>query len=133
MVEGMILRVFMVILGIYILGLTILSLAKRKMSEQFCLVWAGMAVLMVVAGLVLQPSEVGRFISVNGIVLAILALIGVLWGLWFISIQVSVLMHKNQELAMQVSLLNKDMEQVLKESEKLKRKLQAIENGEKQI
>lgn len=131
MIEGIILRVFMVILGIYILGLTILSLAKRKMSEQFCLVWAGMSVLMIAAGIVLQPSEVGRFISVNGIVLAILALIGVLWGLWFVSIQVSGLLHKNQELAMQVSLLNKDMEQVLNEMERMQRTLQTMENGEK--
>jgi len=46
---------------------------------------------------------------------------GVLWGLWFISTQVSILKRKNQELAMQVSLLNNDCEKILRELEKLKR------------
>ena len=32
---------------------------------------------------------------------------------WFISIQVSLLIRKNQELAMQVSLLNQENEQIL--------------------
>ena len=86
---GDILRLFVIVSGVFMVVRAILSLAKRKMTEPFCLSW--------------------MFLS------------GVLWGLWFISTQVSILKRKNQELAMQVSLLNNDCEKILRELEKLKR------------
>lgn len=62
-----------------------------------------------------------RYVSTRGLILTIIIVSGVLWGLWFISMQVSILKRKNQELAMQVSLLNNDCEKILRELEKLKR------------
>ena len=62
-----------------------------------------------------------RYVSTRGLILTIKIVSGVLWGLWFISTQVSILKRKNQELAMQVSLLNNDCEKILRELEKLKR------------
>ena len=62
-----------------------------------------------------------RYVSTRGLILTIIIVSGVLWGLWFISTQVSILKRKNQELAMQVSLLNNDCEKILRELEKLKR------------
>lgn len=62
-----------------------------------------------------------RYVSTRGLILTIIIVSGVLWGLWFISTQVSILKRKNQELAMQVSLLNNDCEKILIELEKLKR------------
>ena len=62
-----------------------------------------------------------RYVSTRGLILTIIIMSGVLWGLWFISTQVSILKRKNQELAMQVSLLNNDCEKILRELEKLKR------------
>ena len=61
------------------------------------------------------------YVSTRGLILTIIIVSGVLWGLWFISTQVSILKRKNQELAMQVSLLNNDCEKILRELEKLKR------------
>lgn len=128
MILGVVLRIGVIVLGIYILASAILSLAKRKMAEPFCLLWAGMAVIMVIMGIVLRPSEIGRYVSTSGIILAVLAMIGVLWGLWFISTQVSILMRKNQELAMQLSLLNRDMEQMLKDMDGLEEKIKELES-----
>lgn len=128
MILGVVLRIGVIVLGIYILASAILSLAKRKMAEPFCLLWAGMAVIMVIMGIVLRPSEIGRYVSTSGIILAVLAMIGVLWGLWFISTQVSILMRKNQELAMQLSLLNRDMEQMLKDMDGLEKKIKELES-----
>ena len=105
--------------------MTLLSLARRKMSEQFCLVWALMSVLMVLTGFLLKPSSIERFISARGFVLIIIALFGVLWGLWFISTQVSILIRKNQELAIQISLLNQDIERLSTEIEEYKKTLQS--------
>ncbi len=62
-----------------------------------------------------------RYVSTRGLILTIIIVSGVLWGLWFISTQVSILKRKNQELAMQISLLNNDCEKILRELEKLKR------------
>ena len=53
--------------------------------------------------------------------LIIIVVSGILWGLWFISTQVSLLKRRNQEMAMQISLLNNDCEKILKELEKMKK------------
>ena len=99
----------------------ILSLANRKMTEPFCLAWALLAVLMVLAGILLNPVQIDNFISFRGLILVILVISGLLWGLWFISSQVSILKRRNQELAMQISLLNRDCEKILKELEELRK------------
>ena len=62
-----------------------------------------------------------RYVSTRGLILTIMIVSGVLWGLWFISTQVSILKRKNQELAMQVSLLSNDYEKIIKELEKLEK------------
>lgn len=49
-------------------------------------------------------------------------MIGIVWILWFISTQLSILMRKNQELAMQISLLNQDSERMLKKLEELEKR-----------
>ena len=51
-----------------------------------------------------------------------LIMIGIVWILWFISTQLSILMRKNQELAMQISLLNQDSERMLKKLEELEKR-----------
>ena len=62
-----------------------------------------------------------RYVSTRGLILTIIIVSGILWGLWFISTQVSILKRRNQELAMQISLLNNDCEKILRELKKLKR------------
>ena len=62
-----------------------------------------------------------RYVSTRGLILTIIIVSGVLWGLWFISTQVSILKRKNQELAMQISLLNNDYEKIIKELEKVEK------------
>jgi len=62
-----------------------------------------------------------RYVSTRGLIMTIIIVSGVLWGLWFISMQISILKRKDQELAMQVSLLNNDYEKIIKELEKLEK------------
>ena len=69
----------------------------------------------------LNPSQLDRYISTRGLILIIIVVSGILWGLWFISTQVSLLKRRNQEMAMQISLLNNDCEKILKELEKMKK------------
>ena len=119
MAAGDLLRIFAIAMGIWLLVMAVLSLAKRRMTEQFCLAWAIVSVLMVICGILVNPSELDRYISMRVLILIFLIAIAVVWILWFISTQVSVLNRKNQELAMQISLLNQDSERILKKLDNL--------------
>lgn len=121
MAVGDVLRLFVIVAGAYMLLKAILSLAKRKMTEPFCLAWAVLSALMILSGIILNPSQLDHYISLRGLVLIIIIVSGILWGLWFISTQVSSLKRRNQELAMQISLLNRDCEKMLRELEKLRK------------
>ena len=121
MAVGDVLRLFVIVAGAYMFLKAILSLAKRKMTEPFCLAWAVLSALMILSGILLNPSQLDGYINTRGLILIIKIVSGILWGLWFISTQVSILKRRNQELAMQISLLNNDCEKILRELEKLKR------------
>lgn len=114
---GDILRLFVIVSGVFMVVRAILSLAKRKMTEPFCLSWVFLSALMILSGALKSISDE----ALCQLILTIIIVSGVLWGLWFISTQVSILKRKNQELAMQISLLNNDCEKILRELEKLKR------------
>ena len=120
MASGDILRLFVIAAGAYMLVKAVLSLAKRKMTEPFCLAWVLLS-LMILSGVLLNPSQLDRYISTRGLILIIIVVSGILWGLWFISTQISLLKRWNQEMAMQISLLNNDCEKILKELEKMKK------------
>ena len=123
MASGDLLTIFLIMMGIYFLFMAILSLAKRKMTEPFCLAWAVVAVLIIICGILIDPSELDRYISFRVLIVILLITAGVVWTLWFISTQVSILRRKNQELAMQISLLNQDSEKILKRLEELEKML----------
>ena len=105
---GDILRLFVIVSGVFMVVRAILSLAKRKMTEPFCLSWVFLSALMILSGALLNPSQMKRYVSTRGLILTIIIVSGIL-------------KRKNQELAMQVSLLNNDCEKILRELEKLKR------------
>lgn len=121
MAVGDVLRLFVIVAGAYMFLKAILSLAKRKMTEPFCLAWAVLSALMILSGIILNPSQLDRYVSLRGLILIMIIVSGILWGLWFISTQVSSLKRRNQELAMQISLLNHDCEKMLRELKKLRK------------
>ena len=123
MTLGDLLTIFLIVIGIFLLVMAILSLAKRKMTEPFCLVWAIVSVLLVICGILIEPSELERYVSLRILILVFLITIGAAWTLWFISTQLSILMRKNQELAMQISLLNQDSERMMKKLEELEKRI----------
>lgn len=123
MTLGDLLTIFLIMMGICLLVMAILSLAKRKMTELFCLAWAIVSVLLVICGILIEPSELERYVSLRILILIFLITIGVVWTLWFISTQLSILMRKNQELAIQISLLNQDSERMLKKLEELEKRI----------
>lgn len=131
MTSGIFIRSFMIILGVYLIIMTLLSLAKRKMTEQFCLVWSVLSVLLIILGILINPSQIERYVRGRVLAVFLLAVLGVVWGVWFISIQVSILIRKNQELAMQTSLLNYDNEEILKQLKVMQEELEILKKNMK--
>lgn len=109
------LRLFMVAAGLAILGVTIVSLAKRHMTEAFCIVWSVIAAVFLCGGLILQPTQWNRYISWGGMILLLFGIVLLLAGAFFISLRVSELTRQVRELAIQVSLLNQENAVLLRE------------------
>lgn len=122
MQTGEVLRIIMIAAGVLIFMQTILSLAKRRLKEQFCLLWGVISLLLVLAGIILRPVTLSQYVSGTGLLLIIVAGGCIVCCLYFLSMQLSVLSRKNQELAMQVSLLNQENERILAALEEFREK-----------
>ena len=117
---GNILRGCIIIVGIVLFWLTVSSLARRKMTETFCLIWGGISIVVILAGILLRPVLLKNYISTTGMVLVSLVTFCIICGAYFISTMISEITRKNQELAIQVSLLKR-------ENEKLAEKMEVLE------
>lgn len=113
MQTGDMLRILLIFLGCFLVIKTTLSLARRKLKEQFCLLWGVIALGLIISGICIRPTLWNQYVSTRG--MAVIVVIGIcaLWCLFYLSTQLSVLSRKNQELAMQVSLLNQENEMLL--------------------
>ena len=126
MEPGLMLQIIMILTGVFLLCRTISSLARRKMTEPFCLSWGMIAVIIILAGCLLRPAGWNQYISYTGMVLLLLLGFCALYGAYFVSCRVSELMRKNNELAIQVSLLNEEREELEKKIEELAKKMESI-------
>ena len=94
-------------------------LCRKKIKEGFLLGWCLFALFFILAGIIPALSFcTGTFAVFSGPAQMILSAFLVLF-LFKISEYVSVLSRKNQELAMQVSLLNQENERILTELQQL--------------
>lgn len=123
MEPGVILQIIMIVVGIFLLAAVVSSLARRKMTESFCLTWGLIAIIIILAGILLRPAEWNRYISGMGMVLLLMIGFCIIYGAYFMSSMVSELMRKNMELSVQVSLLNHEKEELRKQLEELAEKI----------
>jgi len=106
------LRLIMILAGALILWMTLTSLARRKFTDGFSMLWGMLSICMILGGILLSPQEIGSFISNTGLLIVLVAGFGMLAMAWGFSREISRLQRKNHELAMQISLLNQEMEEV---------------------
>jgi hypothetical protein len=104
----------------YLLIVSLQSLARRRLTEPFCMAWGLFSILLIIGGILLHPDELDRYISSEGMVLFLLIGAVIIAAGYFMSRQVSELVQKNQELTMQISLLNTEYERLLRELEEEK-------------
>ena len=114
-----ILRIIMVLTGGFLFLLTLSSLARRKMTESFCLTWGLISIILILSGILLRPYGISAFISVTGLLLILVIGFSVLFGAFYITGKVSELIRKNQELASQITLLNHENRVIMEKLEAL--------------
>lgn len=122
MTSGQIFCIFMIGTGAVLLVVVVLSLAKRRMTEPFCLAWGLFALLLLFAGCLLHPTELDSYISVTGMLLLLFLVYSILVSAYALSRALSVLIRKNRELAVQVSILNAETERMSRELDALAEK-----------
>ena len=106
-----ILRISFIVVGIILFCVTMTSLAKRKMTETFCMIWGGVSCLLIIAGILLRPVILKNYISTAGLVILALGIYCIICGAYILSTMISDLTRKNRELAIQVSILQRECEQ----------------------
>ncbi len=102
----------MIVLGVLLLAGSFIAYAKHRLTENFGMIWGIVAICLLVTGIILAVIEESlTAVSVIAIFLGVLLVA----GLFGFSQAISVIIMKNQELAMQVSLLNQENEGILRE------------------
>lgn len=122
--SGDLLRLIVILTGVFLLFITLSSLAKRKMTEPFVLTWGLISVIIVLGGVLLRPTEWNRYISGTGLLLVGLISFCVIFGTYFISARVSELMRRNMELAMELSLMKRESEEMKEQLERLRKAME---------
>ena len=102
------LRVFIVAMGVVILVVTTISLARKHMTESFCIAWGVVAVGAICAGIILRPSGWSQYVSWHGLVLILLGVVFLLAGAFYFSLRLSQLNREVKELAIRVALLDQE-------------------------
>lgn len=109
----------LIITGIVIMALTFFLHAVRKLTVNLAVVWEFLGLTAILTGAI--PAFSGWcYLLARGTAVAMFTIgVLVLWGGYQLCILISSLSMKNQELAMQVSLLNQENEKILRELEKI--------------
>lgn len=122
MEPGDLLRIIMIATGILLWIITLFSLARRKMTDTFSLIWGMVSIIIILAGILLRPAGWNSIISFTGLILVLIVGFCVIYCIYFICRQISELMRKNQELAMQLALLKKQNDDMREQLEELMKK-----------
>ena len=116
---SIVLKIVVIVAGGFLLTDAIFSLARRKMTESFCLMWGLISVFMIIGGSIIRPSQLSKFISPISFALILMIIFILVYIALFFSHAISDLMRKNNELAIQVSLLVHEKDEIQKKLSEL--------------
>lgn len=108
-----------ILVGIGIMAITFVMHAEKKLTVNLAVTWELLGIAAILSGAVPKFSGWSSRLSLGSLVVLLITAFLVLWGVYQMTIQISSLIMKNQELAIQVSLLNQENERILQELEKL--------------
>ncbi len=122
----LILRLFLIGSGIVIFIQVLLALAGRRLIESYSVPWAVLAVCLVIVGCVIQPREIGRYMSWPFFIFLLLCFSLVLCVFFRMTEHQSDLIRKFSELSIQVSLLNEENSRMRKKCAQMRGNVQKI-------
>ena len=108
-----------ILVGIGIMAITFVLHAEKKLTVNLAVTWELLGIAAILSGAVPKLSGWSSRLSFGSLVVLLITAFLVLWGVYQMTIQISSLIMKNQELAIQVSLLNQENERILQELENL--------------
>lgn len=108
-----------ILVGIGIMAITFVLHAEKKLTVNLAVTWELLGIAAILSGTVPKFSGWSSRLSFGSLVVLLITAFLVLWGVYQMTIQISSLIMKNQELAIQVSLLNQENERILQELENL--------------
>ena len=100
--------------GFLIMGLTFYLHAVKKLTVNLAVAWEGIGIGLVLVGAIPVLPSWCYLIGEGTVVAMFLVGAVAVWSGYELSVQISSLSLKTQELAMQVSLLNQENERMLK-------------------
>ena len=100
--------------GFLIMGLTFYLHAVKKLTVNLAVAWEGIGIGLVLVGAIPVLASWCYLIGEGTVVAMFLVGAVAVWSGYELSVQISSLSLKTQELAMQVSLLNQENERMLK-------------------
>lgn len=109
-----IVRIGIIATGFLIMGLTFYLHAVKKLTVNLAVAWEGIGIGLVLVGAIPVLSSWCYLIGEGTVVAMFLVGAVAVWSGYELSVQISSLSLKTQELAMQVSLLNQENERMLK-------------------
>ena len=115
--DGLIIQVLLIAFGASMFITAFASLVRRKMSEVVVIPWGLGSIIFIVLGLVIRPDGWKGYVSTSGLVLTSVICFCGAYAIYFFSIRITETMKKNNELAIQVSLLNTEVEELRKKME----------------
>ena len=115
--DGLFIQILLVAFGVSMFGTAFVSLVRRKMSEVVVIPWGLGPVIFIILGLVIRPDGWRSYVSPYGLALMIVIFVCASYAIYFFSIRITETMKKNNELAIQVSLLNTEVEELRKKME----------------
>lgn len=123
-------RLIVIFAGFFLMMLTFYMYSKRKLTDNIALGWALFSGVMIMAGAIRAWSGWSRALALASypMVFAMGGLIVVI--IFRHSIYLSLLIMKNQELAMHVSLLNQENEEIIKRLKRMEARLEKMKQDE---
>ena len=124
-------RLVVVIAGICLLLLTFFMYSKRCLTDRIALGWALFSAVMIMAGAIPAWSGWSRALALSSypMVFAMGGLVVLI--IFHHSVYLSLLIMKNQELAMHVSLLNQENEETIKKLFAMEKQIRQLDQEQK--
>lgn len=117
---AIIMKTGLIAIGVIIMVLSFVLHARRKLTVNLAVVWEFLGLALILIGAIPVFSSWCHLLA-RGTVIAMFVVGALaLWGSYILCILISDLSMKNQELAMQVSLLNQENELMLRELKEMK-------------